>query len=181
LLANSIWLWEGYAETVRRFQFCRLQYLGGFRVARNGVQTNQGVQVRMHLSSFILLNTFGTTSERLESTRKSKMDKGKKEKQKWASSEQHQHSTMELLVKEKREANLDPREVSICVLPNSEVKTVADEKQRNQDIRKKGKRSMRKRHLIIHHVQKNRNLLRTGGFAQNARNCHVSSSSGRKS
>jgi hypothetical protein len=35
---------------------------------------------------------------------------------------------------EKREVNLDPREVSICVLPNLEVKTVADKKTRERRI-----------------------------------------------
>jgi hypothetical protein len=59
---------------------------------------------------------------------------------------------------EEREANLDPRKVSICVLPNPE-------EQRKEDTGKKGKKSVRKRYPIIHRVRRNRSLLRMGGFA----------------
>jgi hypothetical protein len=74
----------------------------------------------MYLSSFIHLNTIGT-SERLESKRTSKMNKDRKQKPAWAS-EHSQNFTMKVMpAKEKREANLDPREDSICALSNLEV------------------------------------------------------------
>jgi hypothetical protein len=105
LLVDSVWLWEGYAETVPRFQFCRMNNLGDFCVPRNGVQTNQGVQVNMHPSSFIHLNTVDT-GERLENRRTCKMEMDMKQKQTWAS-EHHQNLTMLISAKEKRVANLD--------------------------------------------------------------------------
>jgi hypothetical protein len=46
---------------------------------------------------------------------------------------------MEMSFKGKRKAKLDPREVSICVLPNSEVKTVADQKTKKEEYKKEGK------------------------------------------
>jgi hypothetical protein len=107
------------------------EYLGWlFRVARNGVQTNQGVQVRMHLSSFIHLNTVGT-SERLEKKRKGKMET-------WAS-EHRRNNTMVMSAEEKRVANVDPREISICTLPNSERKTVTKEEPKVKEYKKERK------------------------------------------
>jgi hypothetical protein len=94
------------------------------RVARNGVQTNQGVQVRMHLSSFIHLNTVDAR-DKLDNNKTSKMEK--KEKRTW-SSEHRRNLSIVMSANEKRVANMDAREVSICVLPDSNKKVKVEGK-----------------------------------------------------
>ena len=89
----------------------------------------------MHLSSFIHLNTVDARYK-LENKKTSKMEK--KEKQTW-SSEHRRHLSIVMSAEERRVANVDAREISICVPPKSEEKIVVEGKTRVKMEREKAK------------------------------------------
>ncbi len=127
LVTSSIYYWLGRErDSTRTFQFCRQKFRS--RVARNGDQTNKGVQVRMHLSSFIHLNTVGTN--------KGWDNKVNKKKTRTWASEHRKNFSMVMFANERRVANINARDISILVLPGSEEKR---QRKKNKGRRTEGR------------------------------------------
>jgi hypothetical protein len=95
----------------------------------SGVQTNKRVQVRLHLSIFIHLNTVDTN--------KGVITKWKKNRT-WAS-EHRKNFSMVMGANKRRVANINARYISMLVLPNSEEKTAKKEKTKAEGLKVEAK------------------------------------------